>query len=169
MQNVEFKARRSDHDDLIKKIHAYNPRYIGEDHQVDTYFNVKTGRLKLREGNIENALIYYHRDDVASAKLSQVILYQHPPSQYLKEILTAVHGVKVIVNKKRKIYFIDNVKFHFDVVEELGSFVEVEAIESNEKAGIEKIQEQCNFFASLLGILNEEFLPDSYSDMLLNS
>ncbi len=79
MQNVEFKARRGDHDNLIKKLKAYNPRYIVEDHQADTYFNVKKGRLKLREGNIENALIYYHRDDVASSKLSQVTLYQHPP------------------------------------------------------------------------------------------
>jgi len=168
VQNIEFKARRNDHDNLIKKLNAFNPCYIGEDHQADTYFNVKKGRLKLREGNIENALIYYHRDDVASSKLSQVILYQHPPSQYLKEILTAVHGVKVIVNKKRKIYFIENVKFHFDVVEELGSFIEVEAIEPTDGAGIEKIKEQCNFFAKILGILPGEYLPGSYSDMLLN-
>ncbi len=75
--------------------------------------------------------------------------------------------MKVIVNKKRKIYFIDNVKFHFDVVEELGSFVEVEAIEYNEGSGNEKIREQCNFFAKLLGILPEEYLLSSYSDMLL--
>ena len=31
--------------------------YKGLDHQIDTYFNVNIGRLKLREGSIENNLI----------------------------------------------------------------------------------------------------------------
>ena len=38
-------------------------------------------------------------------------------------------GIKVVVEKTRKIYFVDNVKIHFDEVENLGSFVEVEAID----------------------------------------
>jgi adenylate cyclase class IV len=42
-----------------------------------------------------------------------------------------VHGIKVIVQKKRRIYFIGNVKFHFDTIAELGTFIEVEAIDKD--------------------------------------
>ncbi len=55
--NFEFKAKTEDLDDLEKKLLILNPTFIGEDNQTDTYFNVTQGRLKLREGNIENALI----------------------------------------------------------------------------------------------------------------
>lgn len=167
MKNAEFKAMRSDHDDLIDKLKPFNPRFVGEDHQVDTYFNVAEGRLKLREGNIENALIYYNREDITGTKVSHVILYSHAPSNNLKEILIAVHGVKVVVSKKRKIYFVDNVKFHFDEVDNLGAFVEVEAIEQDDNRGTERISEQSTFYSNLFGILPHEYLPSSYSDMLL--
>ena len=52
--NIEFKARAKDIAALETILQQHDPRFIGEDHQVDTYFNVQTGRLKLREGNIEN-------------------------------------------------------------------------------------------------------------------
>src|SRR5690242_16742047 len=106
--NYEFKARCTDLKILEAKLKEYNPLFIGTDHQVDTYFNVPTGRLKLREGNIENSLIHYNRTDVASAKQSDVSLYQHQPDKNLKNLLSKALGVKVVVDKTRKIYFIDN-------------------------------------------------------------
>ena len=128
--NFEFKAKTNQLQKLEELLLQKNPEFIGLDHQIDTYFNVAHGRLKLREGNIENALIHYERSDAAEAKQSNVLLYQHQPSATLKQILVKTLGIKVVIDKKRKIYFIGNVKFHFDQVEELGSFVEVEAIDS---------------------------------------
>ena len=130
--NFEFKARTSNPDEQEKKLLTLNPLFIGEDQQTDTYFNVAEGRLKLREGNIENALICYNRDDNGGAKQSNIILYKHSPDKALKDILVKVHGIKVTVIKKRRIYFIDNVKFHFDRVEGLGAFIEVEAIDKKD-------------------------------------
>ena len=112
--NFEFKARSSDNSALEQQLLELHPVFIGEDNQVDTYFNVPNGRLKLREGNIENALIYYERQNTAAAKTSKVLLYQHSPDPALKAILIKLHGIKVIVEKKRKIYFIGHIKFHFD-------------------------------------------------------
>jgi len=88
--------------------------FAGENHQIDTYFNVPYGRLKLREGNIENALIHYYRPDVSGSKPSNVELYRHVPEKNLKEILTTALGIKTIVSKKRRIWFVKNVKIHFD-------------------------------------------------------
>jgi predicted adenylyl cyclase CyaB len=165
---IEFKAKVADPERLENVLKNLQPLFKGEDHQIDTYFVVKEGRLKLREGNIENALIWYHRPNDASAKLSQVLLYKHDPDAALKEILFKVHDVKVVVDKKRRIYFIDNVKFHFDEVQELGKFIEVEAIDHNGELGLQKIQAQCDYYAALFQIQPQDYVAISYSDLLMN-
>lgn len=165
--NFEFKARHKNIDAVEQLLLAEKPLFIGEDHQLDTYFNVPQGRMKMREGNIENSLIYYERTDDASAKQSNVTLYQHQPGSNLKQLLTQALGVKVVVDKKRKIYFIDNVKFHFDKVEGLGTFLEVEAIDKDGSIGVERLKEQCNYYEQLLGIKEEDYVSQSYSDLML--
>lgn len=165
--NFEFKAKAKDINALEEKLLTLHPEYIGEDNQADTYFNVTTGRLKLREGNIENSLIYYERINSAGAKQSDILLYQHSPDKVLKDILIKLHGIKVVVDKKRKIYFIDNVKFHFDEVEGLGTFVEVEAIDKNGTIGIDKLKEQCIFFAAFFNVAPSDYIAFSYSDLIL--
>ena len=59
------------------------------------------------------------------------MLHPSPNSETLKEILIAAIGKKVVVDKQRQIYFIDNVKFHIDTVKGLGSFMEIEAIDKD--------------------------------------
>ena len=165
--NFEFKAKTNNLQLLEEKLLSIDPVYKGEDHQTDTYFNVPNGRLKLREGNIENALIHYQRNDSAGSKQSDVILYEHQPNEALKNALVAALGVKVIVEKKRKIYFVGNVKFHFDHVTGLGNFIEVEAIDKDGSIGIQKLKEQCNYYADFFGIHGNDYIASSYSDLKL--
>jgi len=167
--NFEFKARTNDLKNLENKLLTLDARFIGEDNQADTYFNVAKGRLKLREGNIENSLIFYERENTAGAKQSNVLLYPHTPEKALKDILVKLHGIKVIVEKKRRIYFIDNVKFHFDIVTQLGTFIEVEAIDNNNNIGIEKLKEQCDVYAKLFNIQTNDYISSSYSVMILEA
>ncbi len=166
--NFEFKAHCNKIQLAEEKLQTLNPIFIGEDHQIDTYFNIEKGRLKLREGNIENALIYYERSNSATAKQSNVLLYNHAPNSNLKDILIQVHGIKVVVDKRRKIYFVENVKFHFDTVVSLGTFLEVEAIDTNGTITVQALQEQCNFYAQFFNIENNDFIANSYSDLMLN-
>jgi len=165
--NIEFKAKTNDLVAAENILLQKDPVFKGVDHQVDTYFNVPNGRMKLREGNIENALIQYQRENVAGRKSSHVLLYQHQPDSNLKALLTAALGIKTVVDKQRKIYFIDNVKFHFDIVKNLGTFIEVEAIESNGKNNKEELQRQCDHYIDLFRIREEDFAAMSYSDMIL--
>jgi adenylate cyclase, class 2 len=165
--NFEFKARHKDITEAENTLKAQHPLFVGEDHQVDTYFNVPNGRLKLREGTIEQSLIFYQRSNVAGAKQSDVILYHHEANGALKQVLTQSLGIKTVVDKKRKIYFIDNVKFHFDTVEGLGTFVEVEAIDKDGSIGLQKLTEQCSRYQQLLGVAESDFIAESYSDLLL--
>jgi len=164
--NYEFKAICDNIKALEKKLLEQNPHFVGTDHQVDTYFNVPNGRLKLREGTIENSLIHYSRLNTPDAKQSDVSLYHHQPSEKLKQVLLKALGVKIVVDKRRKIYFVDNVKFHFDEVQELGSFIEVEALDIDGSIGIVKLKEQCAFYIQLFGITKEQFIAESYSDLL---
>ena len=126
---VEIKAI-SDNQSYIKKIIQYKDAISkGVNHQIDTYFKVEHGRLKLREGNVENNLIHYFRENTESPKQSKVSLFKSEPDSTLKQILVNSIGVLTVVDKKREIYFIENVKFHIDTVKDLGTFVEIEAIE----------------------------------------
>src|SRR5262245_11084026 len=150
--NIEIKACSNNINtirDYLLKQHADHP---GIDKQTDTYFDVPHGRMKLREGNIENALIHYYRENKSGPKASHVILYQTDPTGKLKDLLTTALNVKVIVKKKREIYFIGNVKFHIDEVDGLGSFVEIEAIDKTGNIGNEKLLQQCQFYMSEFGI-----------------
>ncbi|MFN7688156.1 MAG: class IV adenylate cyclase [Sphingobacteriales bacterium] len=164
--NIEFKARVNDLREVETRLQALSPVFKGLDHQVDTYFKVPHGRLKLREGKIEHALIQYHRDNLAGAKESSVVLYKHKPNPALKQILTLQFGVLKVVDKQRKIYFIDHVKFHFDQVLGLGEFMEVEVINENNRFMMEELQAECKRWIGFFDILPEQFVETSYSDMI---
>lgn len=164
--NVEFKARLRDRSRIHAAIKARNARFVGRDHQIDTYFNVPRGRLKLREGTIENALIFYHRADEKAARRSDVMLYHPEPFTTLKSMLTQALGVRIIVEKDREIFFIENVKIHLDHVRGLGEFLEVEAIDATGEIGEDRLRESCGEYLDLFGIGEDDLLARSYSDLL---
>lgn len=167
IRNVEFKARISCIEEYESALLKKDSVFIGTDHQIDTYFNTSHGRLKLREGNIENALIHYEREDTATAKESRIILYKSSPDPALKEILSLHLGIRVVVDKIRKIHFIDNVKFHFDEVKGLGTFLEVEAIDGEDRFTPEELRKQCDIYFEFFGLVEKDLVNKSYSDLLL--
>jgi adenylate cyclase class 2 len=164
--NVEIKARTSRKAEIKAYLEAQGADFKGIDHQEDTYFQVPEGRLKLREGNIENSLIFYRRTDQKGPKDSHVSLYHPLPDPALKAVLSEALGVKKVVKKSRAIYFIDNVKFHLDEVEGLGQFVEIEAIDLDGNIGRETLLEQCEAYLKAFGIGQDDLMEQSYSDMV---
>lgn len=166
LRNVEFKAAINSLAVYEEKLKTLEPIFKGCDNQVDTYFIVAEGRLKLREGNIENALISYQRSNTANSKLSEIILYKYSPDNALKAILCNHLTIDVVVKKKRLIYFLDHVKFHFDEVEGLGTFMEVEVIDANNKFTLEQLKEQCDAYLQFFKIEPKQLLSESYSDLL---
>lgn len=165
--NIEIKARCDDPDRIRRLLKERGADFKGVDHQEDTYFVVPEGRLKLRDGSIENNLIFYRRDDIPDAKTSDIELVPIENTEALKSLLASAFDIKVVVSKKREIYFIGNVKFHIDEVEKLGSFVEIEAIDENENIGELTLRQQCKFYRKLFEIADEDLVALSYSDMLL--
>ncbi len=165
--NIEIKAHCHDPRKIRTYLQFNQAKFIGIDEQTDTYFNCLSGRLKLREGNIENNLIFYDRANSSGPKASYFQLLKVEDPSGLKSILASTNGIRVIVKKKREIYFIDNVKFHIDTVPGLGHFMEIEAGNKTHPEMTEmELQEQCARFMNELGIRTEDLIDRSYSDML---
>ena len=163
--NFEFKAHLANEAhvrETLKRLHA---RFIGTDHQIDTYFRVPGGRLKVREGRIENALIFYRRSNVRRARRSAVEMMLLPRRNSLRAILARVLGTLVVVDKRREIYFVKNVKIHLDRVRRLGKFLEVEAISHN--GDVKRIRSQARQFQALFGVAANDIVAESYSDLIL--
>lgn len=146
----------------LKELSAY---FAGEDLQTDTYFKVPVGKLKLREGNIENLLTHYLREEREGMMKTTVFLYERDPSDAQKQQYTGSLPVVGKVIKSRKIYWIDNVKFHVDRFPDTRTFVEIEAIDREGSLGIELISQQAAKYKQLLLIREEDILKGSYIDM----
>jgi predicted adenylyl cyclase CyaB len=165
--NVEIKARCENPSRIRKILKEKGASFKGTDHQVDTYFNVPEGRLKLRKGTIEQNLIFYRRSNSKRPKASEINLLpvEHPETLY--QLLDNALGTKIIVHKQREIYFIENVKFHIDEVEQLGSFVEIEAIDEDGSIGAGTLDKQCREYMELFETQDRQLVAQSYSDLLM--
>jgi adenylate cyclase, class 2 len=163
--NFEFKARLKNEPRVRETLKRLNARFVGTDHQIDTYFRVPSGRLKVREGRLENALIYYRRSNLRRARQSAVELMLLPPRNSLRAILARSLGTLAVVDKRREIYFVKNVKIHLDRVRKLGKFLEVEAISRTGDA--KKIRAQARQFQKFFGITAKDIVAESYSDLIL--
>jgi len=163
--NFEFKARLRDEALIRSVLKRLRARYVGEDHQIDTYFKVARGRLKVREGNIENALIHYDRGNTSRARRSTVEMMNLPRGNSVKKVLSRALGTLAVVDKRRRIYFVGNVKIHLDLVRGLGRFVEVEAI--SRTGSIAKVRRQALQFQNLFRISPADIVAESYSDLVM--
>jgi adenylate cyclase, class 2 len=163
--NFEFKARLKDSAHVRAMLKKARARFLGTDRQIDTYFHVPAGRLKIREGRIENSLIHYQRTNSAHARRSHVELMLFPRRNSVRAILSGALGVLAVVDKRREIYFVGNVKIHLDRVRGLGTFLEVEAM--TRSGDMEKVRAQAVKFQKLFAIAPEDIVPQSYSDLVL--
>ena len=165
--NIEIKASCADPGAVEQFLGSRAARFAGLDHQTDTYFRVAHGRLKLRQGNIENNLIWYQRPDQDGPKQSDFRLVPVPDPELLKQVLADSCGILVEVRKHRQIWYIDHVKFHIDEVPGLGNFVEIEAFNEDGRIGIAQLRSDVDRYLAELGIQPGHLLSRSYSDMIL--
>jgi len=164
--NIEIKARSKKSNKQYQTLLHLGAKDLGVDHQTDTYFEVPQGRLKLRQGNIENSLIFYQRQNSEGPKASDVHLSRLPNDTDLRPVLLAALGEKITVRKARRILFIDHVKFHIDQVEGLGDFVEIEVIDKDRSIKTSDLQDLCEHYIQLLEIEEQDLVAESYSDLL---
>jgi len=166
---VELKARFEDHE-RARAVLAPSG-LVGTYRQADTYFALGERRLKLREieGRRDALLIYYERRDDVGLKESEVLLCSLPEPEPVKEMLTRVLGIQVVVRKRREIYRHEGVQVHLDEVEGLGRFLEFELAVEDSPEGIEAGRTRLAAMRARFGIPDEDLVASSYSDLLADS
>jgi adenylate cyclase, class 2 len=163
--NAEFKARCSDPRDAIRRLRAAGARWLSREHQVDTYYRVAQGRLKVREIGSRAVLVWYFRGDTLRSKRSDVLLLPISDPISVKRTLSRDLGVRVVVDKVRRVYLRENVRVHVDDVRGLGQFVEIEAV--GQATNFKSLQRQAEEMAHVLGLRPSDLIRGSYSDLLL--
>lgn len=199
MHNLELKVRCADEahlDRLIGTARAAGAIYTRTLIQRDTYFAVTHGRLKLREwhqpvppagtpGVATDAeaetsgaiLIAYARPDDTGSRLSDYLLSAVPEPDTLSAALKRSIGVRVIVEKDRRLYMWGHTRIHFDRVTALGAFIELETLldrfgipdmDGNPgETGQRAAEAEHQAVIAALGLDALPAIAGSYSDLLL--
>jgi len=164
-RNVELKARCKDLARARSVVEDLGGRPAGVLEQTDTYFRARDGRLKLREIAGERAeLIWYRRPDGADARVSDYVVAPVVDHPTLLRALGGALGIRRVVRKRREFLRWQNVRIHLDEVEDLGTFVELEAVlgpNDDEATGRERIER----LRKLLGIRSRDRVAGSYGDL----
>ncbi len=127
MQNIEFKAELRDMFAARVQCELLKARHVGRLRQADTYFRMPDGRLKKRQTIGERTQwIFYHRAERTRPKLSNYTILSDEQAR----IRWGTHSLKkwLCVTKVRDLWLLDNVRIHLDVVDDLGEFLEFEAM-----------------------------------------
>lgn len=166
MRNIELKARLRDPNAARRVAQAVATGRLGTQHQIDTYFDSRRGRLKIRQINgLSAELVWYARPDEPGPKASDYVLAPISNPESLKAALSAALGVRCVVEKQREVFLYENVRIHLDDVKGLGRFLEFEAVLGpgvDDAAG----QRQLDHLALEFSVDQGDLLAGSYADLL---
>jgi len=165
--NIEIKARCPDLAAARQRALALATERAGLDHQVDTYFHTRSGRLKLRQSSLSGAqLIPYLRPDDEGPKRSDYRVVPVADGEGLKRLLAEILGVECVVEKEREIVLYENVRIHLDRVAKLGSFLELEAVFDGSSASEEEERERVDWLMRELGVRDADLVAHSYENLV---
>jgi predicted adenylyl cyclase CyaB len=165
MTNLEIKARCVDPEGMRGRLAEAGVPLARRMRQVDTYFSVPGGRMKLRElDGREAQLIQYERVDETTAHRSDYLIVPVAEPRLLKEALTRALGVRAVVEKTRELYLWRHTRVHLDEVAGLGSFLELETVVTEHT--IEEAEAECWEIQAALTIRAEDLVAGSYADLI---
>ncbi|XP_060854548.1 uncharacterized protein LOC132932275 [Rhopalosiphum padi] len=174
-RNVEIKARVEDLEVVIQRILALrsNATYDVRTEpsiieQEDLFFNLPTGKcgkLKLRKMGRLQELIYYDREESSGPKLSSYNKCE--VNEDVEKVLKNALGTWGVVKKERKLIMVGQTRVHFDSVDGLGDFVELEVV-LNDSQTVEDGQSIAKDLMSHMGVEEKDLISVSYVNMLVN-
>jgi predicted adenylyl cyclase CyaB len=162
--NLEIKSKYASAPQARRVARNLGARYKGVLRQTDTYFDVRRGRLKLREINDAGAeLIFYLRENTKRSRYSDYIVLTLTNKRAAMQLLKSLFDTTVVVRKKRELFLYKNSRIHIDSVNRLGSFVEIEVIV---RRGKMQAQSLMSFLRKEFNIVDSSLIGGSYSDMM---
>ncbi len=168
MENIEIKARVGGLDSIRNRVLKMKHKFLGSDHQVDTYFKTNNGRMKLRESSLSGPyLILYLRNDWGGPKCSIYETLAVENALGVKNLLSQMLGIHTIVEKEREIYIYENVRIHLDRVKDLGTFLEFEAVLNEEYHDRTAEKMKVYQLMETFGITEDNLIANSYQNLIL--
>jgi len=166
---VELKAKMNNVEEVKRRLLLLGAQHVGKFHQIDTYFKVRHGRLKIRETERQDSadIVFYERPNVPDIKKSYILLVHVQPLEVAKELLAKFFPMLVVVDKIREIYVLEETRIHLDQVTQLGTFIEFELPTTNEAKEIKNRRSILANLCAKLGIKREDLEALSYADLLL--
>ena len=132
-RNIELKACDPDPVSSLQTCRALDAEDKGTTWQRDSYFDVPFGGLKLREEDPGRPqLIQFERANQPQQRESRYRIIEVNDAQTMLAALTAAIGLAIVVTKQRHLFLWQNVRIHLDDVEQLGSFIELEAVAAHD-------------------------------------
>jgi adenylate cyclase class IV len=165
-RNLEVKAVDPDTAATLAAALALGAEDRGTLVQRDTYFHAVRGRLKLREQPPGPAhLIAYERGGGPAPRPSVYRLVEVADHEALASALGDSLGVRVVVEKHRRLLTWRNVRIHLDRVAGLGDFVELEAVASSAD-GLDGERPRIAQLRAALSVEDQRLVVQSYGDLL---
>lgn len=164
MHNIEFKAELRDPIAARYQCKVLGAQLIGKLHQTDSYFRLADGRLKRREASGEPIeWIYYHRKDDVRPRLCNYSILTDEQATRRWGTQSLRHWLNVA--KTRELWMLENVRIHLDDVDQLGNFLEFEAIVSKER-DVKECHMAIAHLRQVFGPTLGEPVSLSYSDLM---
>ena len=164
--NIEIKAVARNAEDQRRRAGGLADGPPATIDQLDTFFNVPHGRLKLREfGDGRGELIFYDRADVGGARPSDYVVVPTEEPATLKRVLVAALGLQREVSKRRELFLAGQTRIHFDEVVGLGSYIELEVVLRPDQPVAEGKWIAADLMARL-GIHETDLVDRAYVDLL---
>jgi adenylate cyclase class IV len=165
-RNLELKAIDLAPDRTLAAALGIGASDEGTLHQRDTYFHAVQGRLKLREAPGATAeLIAYRRADRDGPKVSNYRIVPVYDPEALVAALDDSLGVRAVVEKARRLLLWRGVRIHLDLVADLGTFVELEAV-SDTPGGLAAEEAKLAELRRVLDITDDRLVARGYADLL---
>ena len=164
--NIEWKARVHDparQRELAEQIAGRPPELLD---QIDSFFPAVHGRLKLRRlAADQGELIHYIRPDQPGPKQSAYSIVRTDQPDALRDLLAQSLGFLGEVRKRRWLYLVGQARIHFDEVDGLGTFLEVEVVLLLDQSAVdgERIAEEMR---RRLEVREEDLVATAYVDLL---
>jgi adenylate cyclase, class 2 len=169
MPNIELKAHYPKLPRAREIAIELNAEPLWKDEQIDTYFITRAGKLKLRESKLNGSeLIPYVKVDKAGLMRSDYTRLPVANPELTKSLLNSLLGIKLSVKKQREVFLRGNIRIHLDEVENLGSFIEFEAVFEEDTPEVQSAERKKVYdLMKLFEISPGDVLDSSYPELLL--
>ena len=135
-------------------------------HQEDIFFIAPHARLKLRIfSETHGHLIAYRRADQAGPKQSEYEISETDQPRTLERTLAMALPIFGKVIKTRYLFMVNRTRIHFDEVQDLGRFIELEVVLGENESTAAGEKEAQHLTDSLL-IKRSDLIQKAYIDLL---